>query len=132
MRKVLDFLSFFWANAKVKTQLAWELVRDWAFFPVWKGVRMTGHYLLIVPVLGILGVVKQVWWGIRKIWRHLYTNKREIGIFLHITLGVGFIIWGIELLSWWRILIGIYVLLWVGVTFLYHLFRIGLYLGEKE
>jgi hypothetical protein len=121
LTRLREFLRFSWLNTKVKALIAGHMVRDYALLPTWKFVKRT---LFLVFVSPFLWVFRQFRW-ISAVFR---ANRKEILIFCHISLGAFLVIWGVEIFSLWRILLGIYILLWVGVPFLVHLFKVGLYL----
>jgi len=54
----------------------------------------------------------------------------DIFVFIHITLAFLFVVWGLEIiLPWsiWRILIGLYLFLWVGIDLVKQLWGRGIY-----
>lgn len=69
----------------------------------------------------------------RTIIGFLSTYKKEILIFLHVTLIFFFLGWGLEQIlpiTVWRLVVVLYLLAWSGFVYTWNLFKIGIYLSD--
>lgn len=59
----------------------------------------------------------------------------DVYVFVHLTLAAMFIIWGLEIIfpwSIWRVLVGLYIGVWVGFDLIKELWGKGIYLLIEE